>query len=77
MQVFKKIVPKLGQKWVKNGRFVWFFAIGVSANSAEYSVPNTRPILAEYSAEYSVFGRTLEAKKPKTYQTLSKGLEIH
>ena len=36
-----------------------FSSIGVSAGLAEYSVPNIRLILAEYSAEYSVFGRTL------------------
>ena len=40
-----------------------FFDIRYSAGSAEYSGPNIRLILAEYSAEYSVFGRTLIFKK--------------
>ena len=39
--------------------FTRFSVIGVSADLAEYSVPNIRRFLAEYSAEYSVFGRTL------------------
>ena len=51
--------PKFELKWVKNGHFYANFIIGVSADLAEYSVPNIRWVLAEYSAEYSVFGRTL------------------
>ena len=51
--------PKFELKWVKNGHFYANFIIGVSADLAEYSVPNIRRVLAEYSAEYSVFGRTL------------------
>ena len=43
----------------KIANFRRFLGIGVSATFAEYSVPNIRPIFAEYSAEYSVFGRTL------------------
>ena len=48
-----------GKKWQKFANFRRFLGIGVSATLAEYSVPNIRPIFAEYSAEYSVFGRTL------------------
>ena len=48
------------QKMAKIGNFRRFLGIGVSATLAEYSVPNIRPILTEYSAEYSVFGRTLD-----------------
>ena len=51
--------PKFELKWVKNGHFYANFIIGVSADLAEYSVPNIRWVLAEYSAECSVFGRTL------------------
>ena len=43
----------------KIANFRRFLGIGVSATFAEYSVPNIRPIFAEYSAEYLVFGRTL------------------
>ena len=50
----------LSNKWQKLRIFAVFLGIGVSATFAEYSVPNIRPIFAEYSAEYSVFGRTLE-----------------
>ena len=46
-------------KWSKIVIFEPFSFIGVSAELAEYSVPNIRPFFAEYSAEYSVFGRTL------------------
>ena len=53
-----------------------FFVIGVSAVSAEYSVPNIRRILAEYSAEYSVFGRTLNNTHPKNLlQFTTKGVQ--
>ena len=45
-------MSKIRKKWP-------FFVIGVSVETAEYSVPNIRLVLAEYSAEYSVFGRTL------------------
>ena len=44
----------------KNRIFRRFYCIGLSAALAEYSVPNIRPFFAEYSAEYSVFGRTLK-----------------
>ena len=40
-----------------------FSDIRYSATLAEYSVPNIRPILTEYSAEYSVFGRSLMMMK--------------
>ena len=50
---------KITQKMAKIANFRRFLGIGVSATFAEYSVPNIRPISAEYSAEYSVFGRTL------------------
>ena len=50
---------KLREIGSKIAIFSRFSAIGVSADLAEYSVPNIRSILAEYSAEYSVFGRTL------------------
>ena len=53
--------PKSEQKKLKNRRFSPFSVIGVSVETAEYSVPNIRRVLAEYSAEYSVFGRTLFA----------------
>ena len=57
-------MSQLGQKneskWSKIVIFEPFSVIGVSAELAEYSVPNIRPFFAEYSAEYSVFGRTLE-----------------
>ena len=42
-------VSKIRKKWP-------FFVIGVSVETAEYSVPNIRLVLAEYS----VFGRTLK-----------------
>ena len=53
----------------KIANFRRFLGIGVSATLAEYSVPNIRPIFAEYSAEYSVFGRTLKISHsyPKIY----------
>ena len=55
---------QLGQKYDSKLSKVVIFAlysvIGVSADLAEYSVPNIRPFFAEYSAEYSVFGRTLK-----------------
>ena len=41
------------------GHFDSFFGIRYSAISAEYSAEYFRSKLAEYSAEYSVFGRTL------------------
>ena len=44
----------------KNAIFAVFTIFGLSADLAEYSAEHYRPILAEYSAEYSVFGRTLE-----------------
>ena len=57
-------MSQLGQnyesKWSKIVIFAQFSVIGVSAELAEYSVPNIRPFFAEYSAEYSVFGRTLK-----------------
>ena len=43
----------------KSRIFVVFKVFGVSVNFAEYSAEHYRPKLAEYSAEYSVFGRTL------------------
>ena len=45
-------MSKIRKKWP-------FFVIGVSVETAEYSVPNIRLVLAEYSAEDSVFGRSL------------------
>ena len=55
---------QLGQKYEsklsKIVIFTLYSVIGVSADLAEYSVPNIRRVLAEYSAEYSVFGRTLQ-----------------
>ena len=50
---------KSSKKVAKMANFRRFLGIGLSAILAEYSVPNIRPIFAEYSAEYSVFGRTL------------------
>ena len=50
---------KLRENGPKIAIFSVFSVFGVSATLAEYSVPNIRPILTEYSAEYSVFGRSL------------------
>ena len=58
-KMYVKIWTKIWAKYAKNGRFSPIFVIGVSVETAEYSVPNIRLVLAEYSAEYSVFGRTL------------------
>ena len=44
----------MAKNYVKIDENRRFLDIGVSATSAEYSVPNIRPILTEYSAEYSV-----------------------
>ena len=44
-------------KWSKIVIFEPFSFIGVSAELAEYSVPNIGP----FFAEYSVFGRTLKS----------------
>ena len=58
-------MSKIRKKWP-------FFVIGVSVETAEYSVPNIRLVLAEYSAEYSVFGRSLLYTTICT-QTISDG----
>ena len=69
--------PKFELKWVKNGHFYANFIIGVSADLAEYSVPNIRWVLAEYSAEYSVFGRTLEFSKCQRQKCLKPKVELY
>ena len=60
---YKKRFQIFENFYVKNGPKIRIFGVfqifGLSATLAEYSVPNIRPILTEYSAEYSVFGRTL------------------
>ena len=53
---FYSYFPEITWKMSKNRNFS---DIRYSATLAEYSVPNIRPILTEYSAEYSVFGRSL------------------
>ena len=56
---FVKRWQKMAWKTPNFRIFPPFFDIRYSAGLAEYSVPNIRLILAEYSAEYSVFDRTL------------------
>ena len=61
--IFEKVLAKFWIKFDQKGSkmtvFPHFFIIGLSADSAEYSAEHYRPFFAEYSAEYSVFGRTL------------------
>ena len=57
--VCQNLDQNMSKRRKKNGRFSPFSVIGVSVETTEYSVPNIRLVLAEYSAEYSVFGRTL------------------
>ena len=61
MNFEKNVCQNLDQNMSKIRKKWPFFVIGVSVETAEYSVPNIRLVLAEYSAEYSVFGRTLVA----------------
>ena len=58
MQNVVEITPKIA----KIRDFRRFSCIGLSAGFAEYSAEHYRPKLAEYWAEYSVFGRTLIQK---------------
>ena len=58
-KLYPKIARISSQNGSKNANFGVFTCIGLSANLAEYSAEHYRPFLAEYSAEYSVFGRTL------------------
>ena len=58
--VHQNFDQNLSKKHTKIAVFLLFSVIGVSAETAEYSVPNIRLVFAEYSAEYSVFGRTLK-----------------
>ena len=61
IKIYKKnVCQNLDQNMSKIRKKWPFFVIGVSVETAEYSVPNIRRVLAEYSAEYSVFGRTLK-----------------
>ena len=57
----------MAKNYVKIDENRRFLDIGVSATSAEYSVPNIRPIFAEYS----VFGRTLQVGNVNVLQTFS------